>query len=126
MPCEKEKISETIKKISEKVENLDHHIDNLNFKIKAATKEILANAVEHGCRHREEKIKIELKATASKVSIKVIDPGDGFDWKNADFGHSLLKETGIGLGIINKAASEIEFNETGNIITVYFYNSFKS
>ena len=123
MPCEKEKISSTIKKISEKVKKLDCHIDDLNFKIKVTSKEILANAVEHGCQHREGKIKIILEATTSKVSIKVIDPGNGFNWNNTEFNNPVLKEKGIGLWIVNKVANKIEFNEMGNKITVYFYST---
>ncbi len=123
MSCEKGKISDTIKKVREKVKKMDHHIDNLDFKIKVTTKEMLANAVEHGCQHKGEKIKIKLKATTTRFSIKVIDPGHGFAWKHADFNNLVPKEKGIGLGIIDKVADEIEFNKTGNIITVFFYST---
>ena len=120
MICQKEEISNIIARLKKEIENINHNIQDLNFKVEMTAREMLANAIEHGCQSAEEKIKIKLKTSPSKVSLIVIDPGNGFDWENADFTIPLLEEDGRGLGMIEKAADEIEFNEKGNCITAYF------
>ena len=120
MNCQKEDISNIITRLKKEIENINHNVEELDFKLEMAAREMLANAIEHGCQSVEEKIEIILNTSPSKIVLKVIDPGDGFDWKNTDFTIPLLEEEGRGLGMIDKAADKMEFNEQGNCITVYF------
>ena len=124
IPCSAKIIFKTINKILEKINDLDHNIQDLNFRIEVAAREMLTNAFEHGCHNKDEKIKIKCEVDFNKVSLTVIDPGDGFDWKSIDLTNKSdlisQKEKGRGLILINKVADEINFNEAGNIITAYF------
>ena len=123
--CTKEEIPNIIKKLKKEIKKIDHNILDLDFRLEMVTREMLANAIEHGCQQDEDKIKIKLETSPSTVSLQVQDPGDGFDWKNADFSIPLLEENGRGLGMIDKGADKIEFNEKGNCITVYFITQSK-
>ena len=123
MCCCKEVISDKITIMLRKVENIDTNIPDLKFRLKMVVREMLANAIEHGCEDRNQNIDIILKASVSEVEIMVKDPGQGFDYKQVDLTTMLLmSEKGRGLGMINQAADEIEFNEDGNQITAYFRN----
>lgn len=76
--------------------------------------------LEINCQQEEGKIEVKLTANSYEVILRVKDPGSGFDWENVDFSLPLLAEKSRGLGMIDKAADEIYFNERGNIIKVYF------
>ncbi|MFW6269958.1 MAG: ATP-binding protein [Bacillota bacterium] len=118
--CQQDSISPLIQNLLKKMEKTDHGIKDLDFRLEVAAREMLANAIEHGCQEDEGKIEVKLTANSYEVTLRVKDPGSGFDWENADFSLPLLAEKGRGLGMIDKAADEIYFNERGNIIKVYF------
>ncbi len=121
MPCLPDEVSEEVERIILSLDSFDHRIDDLTFRVEMALREMLANAIEHGCRSGEEKILIEVEAVPGRVKISVSDPGDGFDWRSANLDHMpVLEEKGRGLGMIKQAADELKFNEKGNRITVIF------
>ncbi|MFW5890784.1 MAG: ATP-binding protein, partial [bacterium] len=104
--CHQEEILPTITRLKKEFEKINHNIQDLNFRVEMAAREMLANAIKHGCQSEEEIIEIKLKISPSKITLKVIDPGNGFDWKNADFTISLFEGKGIGLGMINQATDK--------------------
>ncbi|MFW6007333.1 MAG: ATP-binding protein [Halanaerobiales bacterium] len=122
LDCQKEVVSQVIHKIINEITAVDPEIQDIEFRVEMAAREMLANAIEHGCKTQEQFIQVELKVSSSEVYLKVIDPGEGFDWENADFSIPLLNERGRGLGMIKEAADRIKFNKVGNIITAYFCN----
>lgn len=114
-----------IKKIIEKIIlELEKYIkaeQELKLKIEIALREMLANAIEHGCSTRNQTIKIKLLLEKKQLSIKVSDPGKGFHYVDRDLKTMpLLQERGRGLIMINKMVDCLEFNEKGNSITVSF------
>lgn len=121
IPCQKQSIAEVLEKISIEIARVDPDITDLDFRLEMAVREMLANAIEHGCETYEQEIEIELEATGSRVKIAVEDPGKGFDCEKVNLNDMpVLEEKGRGLAMINEAADEINFNEAGNRITVYF------
>lgn len=121
-----ESLLEKILKETKKGEKTSSEID---FKLELSLREMLANAIEHGCKlktnnnlRKDLEIKIMLKIYPDRIILQVQDPGSGFNWKDHDLKMSLsFKEKGRGLKMINKVADKIEFNQKGNIITVTFY-----
>ncbi len=93
----------------------------MQLKIEIALREMLANAVEHGCSRRNQTIKVKLFLEKKQLNISVSDPGKGFCYADRDLKTMpLLQERGRGLIMINKMVDELEFNEKGNSITVSF------
>lgn len=121
MNCNKQGFSETMARIVEECRPLLQDDNELKFRVKMAAREMLANALEHGCSCEKEQVMIVLTLKSSKIKLKVISPGSGFDWKNIILNYMPALETeGRGLPMIKIAADKITFNEKGNIITAIF------
>ncbi len=90
------------------------------FPVQMLLREALTNAVVHGCRKKPGlMIKSTIIICKNEIIIEVEDPGDGFDWKVCKGrDHSLSAESGRGLLILQKYASEYDYNETGNIVRI--------
>lgn len=101
----------------------------LEFDLEIAAREMLANAIEHGCSLaaaqnkvlEEYPVKIKLKLNAEELLFEVKDPGPGFEWENYDLKTMPeFSEKGRGLKMINNVADKIKFNQAGNLIKAYF------
>lgn len=88
--------------------------------------EMLINSMVHGNKNNHKrKVIILYKVQQEKVTISVIDEGDGFDYnnlKNPLDPENLLKESGRGVFIINNYMDEVHFNKKGNRILVVKYH----
>lgn len=126
--CKAKEISSVIGKILSELDSIE-----FNFKIKLnielAAREMLANAIEHGCasasnkfnNSKKREVSIILKINNNKLFLTVQDPGSGFDWENYDLiTMPLYDEKGRGLKIIKKVSDQLEFNKSGNRITAIF------
>lgn len=121
MPCQEDAIAGILHEITTEIAKVDPEISDLEFRVEMAVREMLANAIEHGCKSSEQEIYIELQTSVSRVKIAVKDPGEGFDFDRANLNDMpVMEEKGRGLAMVNEAVDEIKFNETGNKITVYF------
>ncbi|MFW6308852.1 MAG: ATP-binding protein [bacterium] len=121
IPCQSKEIGDSVEKIISGVEKIDSDIFDIKFRVEMVAREMLANAIGHGCDGREGIIKIELEVYIDQIKLKVKDPGKGFDYENIDLiSNSFLGEGGRGLAMIKKGADRVEFNETGNTITAFF------
>ena len=127
--CKAEEITAALSKVIKIIRQEINESEELEFKFELAAREILANAIEHGCflaqnkRGNPEKLKIKtrLKISSETVIYSVKDPGPGFDWENYDL-KTMPKfdEKGRGLKMINKVTDQMEFNQDGNKITISF------
>ncbi len=123
MLCHKDAISKTLDKITGEITEIDPEIPDLDFCLEIAAREILANAIEHGCENSEQEIEIELQVNVSRVKLAVKDPGKGFEPENVNLNDMpIWEEKGRGLAMVNEVADGISFNETGNKVTVNFRN----
>ncbi len=121
MACKAELVADTVEEIIDILVEVDHGVEDLNFRLELAVREMLANALEHGCSSPEEVVRVQVRVHTGRVEISVKDPGDGFDWRQADMKNMpVLEEKGRGLNLINQVADELEFNEKGNAITAVF------
>lgn len=90
-----------------------------------AVDEILNNALIHGNDLDEtKKIMVRLQFDTERVTLNVIDEGDGFDYRTLmnDFAEQAeTLPTKRGLFIVHYLMDELTFNDTGNSITVVKY-----
>lgn len=127
--CRADEISPLLEKVFSELEKSVENSSDIMFKLELAAREMLANAIEHGCALAAEndenldnlRIKIGLIISADELFFKVEDPGPGFDWKNYDLNKMpKFEEKGRGLKMINQVSDQIKFNSTGNKITAVF------
>ncbi|MBF8437333.1 ATP-binding protein [Halanaerobiaceae bacterium Z-7014] len=115
------KINEIINELLKVVNNTDHSIPDIEFRLEIAAREILANAIEYGCKDHNDEIEILFSIEQNKIVLSVIDPGEGFNWQERSFEIvPVLDERGRGLKMINKVSDEMDFNDKGNQIKITF------
>ena len=124
-----EEISPLLDKIISELDKKTDIRNELKFDLELAAREMLANAIEHGCAlasknkeiNNSLKIKIKLKIKEKRLSLKVKDPGSGFNWEEYEIkAMPRLDEKGRGLRMINEVSDQVHFNSAGNEITASF------
>lgn len=121
IPGQAEEITGIINELLQKLEKVDHNISDIEFRLEITAREMLANAIEYGCKDSSDQVLIEFYIEADKVVLIVEDPGEGFDWQELNYELvSVLDERGRGLKMINKVSDQIEFNNKGNLIKITF------
>jgi anti-sigma regulatory factor (Ser/Thr protein kinase) len=111
----------------------EKHLDRPHrFAAELLVREALNNAVVHGCRSDPgNRFRCALRLGVGRLTIAVIDDGDGFDWRavlrrrNDNVATAATAATaattaasGRGLGILFRYATRVRFNEKGNAVTV--------
>jgi serine/threonine-protein kinase RsbW len=126
-------------KIESRIENLrivENAIDEFSAeigieqdnygKILVSTMEAVNNAIIHGNKSVQSKlVEIEISYTENILKISVTDQGPGFKPKeipDPTRPENIEGINGRGVFLMSKLADEIEFNETGNKVTMYFKN----
>ena len=90
------------------------------FKIELILREMLNNAVIHGC-HNDASlfVRLALGISDGTLEVEVIDDGPGFDWQKAmDRAYSPTATSGRGLCLLKLHSSSIAFNPNGNSVRV--------
>jgi serine/threonine-protein kinase RsbW len=97
------------------------------FAVHLSMEEAIVNAVKHGNRADCNKdVTIEYDITPEKISITISDQGGGFEPGNvADprSGENIYKTGGRGVLLIKSYMDSIEYNQSGNSITMVKINS---
>ena len=86
--------------------------------------EAVNNAICHG-NGNDQSLYIEVAVAENSESFcfHVKDDGNGFDYNNLPdptAPENILKENGRGIFLMKSLADEVEFNEKGNEVTIYF------
>ena len=129
---------------------LDKHIDKANklcgnllamsglneedrVSVAAAFREAVANAAQHGNKHRRDKLlEVLYLLDKEKIIVSVTDSGMGFDWpsilnKEQDaVGRARQSQRegklgGLGIMLMMRCVDKIEYNELGNVVTLIKY-----
>ncbi len=91
--------------------------------MKLVLRELLINAVEHGCSKRPEmQVRCKISLPAKELcAIEVEDDGPGFAWKSLDprLPEDPAKIRNRGFPLVNTLADKIEFNEKGNAVKAF-------
>lgn len=127
--CKAAEIPALLKKVFLEIDNSDIKAEEIKFNLELAAREMLANAIEHGCVLAQEScsrdaklmIIVELKINAERILFQVKDPGPGFNWQKYDLETMpRFEEKGRGLKMINQVSDQLQFNSSGNKITAIF------
>lgn len=114
-----------VEKFIEEISDL-YHINNTYFgNLMIAITEAVTNAIIHGnASDSDKKVKVEFTSDKQGLAFKVIDEGNGFDFKNLPNPLNGLNgdadNIGRGIFLINTLADEVSFNESGNEIKLTF------
>ena len=90
------------------------------FTAELLVREALTNAVVHGCHADPDKrVRCVAQLKGRRLTIKVIDDGEGFNWRAA-WNHPAKSAacSGRGIEIIRKYAGRVRFNDKGNAVTI--------
>lgn len=101
----------------------------------AAFREALANAAQHGNKHRRDKmLEVLYLLDKEKIIVSVTDKGFGFDWRKfltagkkgdpvgrARQSHREGKLGGLGIMLMLRCVDKLEYNDTGNEVTLTKY-----
>ncbi|MEN6385097.1 MAG: ATP-binding protein [Phycisphaerales bacterium] len=97
------------------------------FAMHLSMEEAIVNAVKHGNRADCDKnVTIEYDLTPDKIIITITDEGGGFEPANVDdprSGENIYKTSGRGVLLIKSYMDSIEYNQSGNAITMMKLNS---
>ena len=127
--CSADEISPLLEEVFLELDNSVENSSEIMFRLELAAREMLANAIEHGCalafrdveNSKDLRIKIELIINLEKLVFTVEDPGPGFDWENFELDEMpKFEEKGRGLKMINQVSDQIRFNQAGNKIAAVF------
>jgi len=87
-----------------------------HFAIELLLRELLCNAVVHGCRKDPDKrIRCAVRQRRQRLTLVVCDGGSGFDWRAAWRQSSGASDcSGRGMEILRAYATQVRFNKSGN------------
>ena len=91
------------------------------FKIILGLREILTNAVRHGCDCNQEKqIRAGISFKDNEIRLYAHDPGQGYSWQEMlSCPPGIDLESGRGLCILQQYFSAVEINKQGNKIELH-------
>ncbi len=122
LPNEPEKISDIICKIKEFLRVNGCEDQELNFRVELCGRELMANALEHGCKGKPagiSRVDVSLNNNINQIKITVNDPGPGFNYKELKLQKMpLLEEKGRGLPLVFATADALEFKNNGTSVTI--------
>jgi anti-anti-sigma factor len=121
------KFSSEIKMVNRIIKDIRSFLQNYGVEedsnIILILRELINNAIEHGNK-KEKDLIVSVSITHlsdKRFKIVVEDEGDGFDFNSINYRMSddPTQIRNRGLCLVNSFSDEIEFNEFGNMITVY-------
>ena len=90
-----------------------------------AVSEAVNNAIQHGNKNNPEaKVEIKVANQDDTFCIQVKDQGPGFsfqDLPDPTAPENLLKDSGRGVFLMKNLADEVEFQNTGSTVNLYFH-----
>lgn len=96
---------------------------NLNFRVGVA--EALANAMLYGNRrHPEKRVRVEVSLDATRVALRVVDEGHGFDPEHVPdptLPANLQRPGGRGIFLLRRLMDEVEYNARGNAVRLVLH-----
>jgi serine/threonine-protein kinase RsbW len=90
-----------------------------------AVSEAVNNAIQHGNKNNPDaKVEIKVANQNDTFCIQVKDEGKGFSYEDLPdptAPENLLKDSGRGVFLMKNLADEVEFQNTGSIVNLYFH-----
>lgn len=90
-----------------------------------AVSEAVNNAIQHGNKNNSDaKVEIKVANQNDTFCIQVKDEGKGFSYEDLPdptAPENLLKDSGRGVFLMKNLADEVEFQNTGSTVNLYFH-----
>jgi serine/threonine-protein kinase RsbW len=90
-----------------------------------AVSEAVNNAIQHGNKNNPEaKVEIKVANQNDTFCIQIKDEGKGFSYEDLPdptAPENLLKDSGRGVFLMKNLADEVEFQNTGSTVNLYFH-----
>jgi serine/threonine-protein kinase RsbW len=100
--------------------------DRLRLNFRVGLTEALANAMLYGnCRDPRKRVRVQARLSLEEILVQVTDEGRGFDpekVRDPTLPTNRMRSEGRGIFLIRKLMDRVEFNETGNSITMVLLN----
>jgi len=89
-----------------------------------AVTEAVNNAIEHGNRfNTSAEVNVAVADKSTEFCFNIKDQGEGFDFVNLPdptAPENLMKENGRGIFLMKNLANEVEFEDAGSSVNIYF------
>jgi serine/threonine-protein kinase RsbW len=100
--------------------------NRLRLNLRVGLSEALTNAILYGnCRDPRKRVRIEAQVGPGEVTVRVTDEGHGFDpccLDDPTEPDNRRRERGRGIFLIRQMMDYVEFNDTGNSVTMVLLN----
>lgn len=125
LPSELHAIEQAVEELVARSRKAGFNCERRRFRLQVGVSEALANAVSYGNAHDPRKlVRVELRITRDAIIIKVTDEGQGFDpttIPDPTLPANLPRTGGRGIFLIRQLMDRVEFNESGNSITMVLH-----
>jgi anti-sigma regulatory factor (Ser/Thr protein kinase) len=117
-PASLKKIDDICRRLRRQMARL--HCPHLSFEVEIILREMLTNAVRHGCRFdKQRQVRFHLTLCPAYLRILVADSGAGFDWQRQLRKRSPQPASnGRGLKIVQHYCNAMRFNKRGNVLLI--------
>lgn len=125
LPSDLQAIERAVEELLARSQRAGFAWEGRRLNLQVGVTEALANAMLYGNRRDPRKrVRIEARITPESIVIKVTDEGRGFDpaaVPDPTLPANLRRAGGRGLFLIRKLMDRVEFNESGNSITMVLH-----
>lgn len=125
LPSDLQAIEQAVEELVARSREAGFSCERKRLSLQVGVTEALANAVLYGnARDPRKLVKVELLVTRESITIRVTDQGRGFDpasIPDPTLPANLMRSGGRGLFLIRKLMDRVEFNESGNSITMVLH-----
>lgn len=125
LPSDLQAIERAVEELLARSKRAGFAYEGRRFNLQVGVTEALANAMLYGNRRDPRKrVRIEARITPESIVINVTDEGLGFDpaaVPDPTLPTNLRRAGGRGLFLIRKLMDRVEFNESGNSITMVLH-----
>lgn len=125
LPSDLQAIERAVEELVARSREAGFNCERRRLNLQVGVSEALANAVLYGNAHDPRKlVRVELRITSESITISITDEGRGFDpaaIPDPTLPANLPRPGGRGLFLIRQLMDRVEFNESGNSITMVLH-----
>ena len=127
LPNDLRVIERAVNYLIDRGQEIGFNQDRLRLNLRVGLTEALANAMLYGnSRDPRKRVRVDAQVTAGVFTIRVTDEGRGFNpaaISDPTLPRNRKRAGGRGIFLIRKLMDEVEFNESGNSITMVLFNT---
>ena len=126
LPNDLRVIERAVNYLIDRGQEIGFNQDRLRLNLRVGVTEALANAMLYGnSRDPRKRVRVDAQVTEGVLTIRVTDEGRGFNpaaISDPTLPRNRKRAGGRGIFLIRKLMDRVEFNESGNSITMVLFN----